>query len=147
MTPGEGKQVQKGPVPPLQGTCLSQARKMLRAGSEQRQALAWVDVNQGDDGLTGTGDNVACLADNLFQTPAINHYNYWSRLASQVEEQDEPEFPTHKKEKLSAILPGPSNKIAAHWARKIANCKAHTGILDTGATSGAGRPEDTEFFE
>ncbi len=45
------------------------------------------------------------------------------------------------------ILSGPSNKIAAHWARKIANRKAHTGIVDTGATSGAGRPEDAEHFE
>ena len=45
------------------------------------------------------------------------------------------------------ILPGPSNKIAAHWARKIANRKARTGILDTGATSGAGRLEDAEIFE
>jgi len=44
-------------------------------------------------------------------------------------------------------LSGPSNKIAAHWARKIANRKACTGILDTGATSGAGRPEDAELFE
>ena len=42
---------------------------------------------------------------------------------------------------------GPSNRIAAHWARKIANRKARTGILDTGATSGAGRPEDAELFE
>ena len=33
-----------------------------------------------------------------------------------------------------------------HWARKIANRKAHTGILDTGATSGAGRLEDAELF-
>ncbi len=77
----------------------------------------------------------------------INHYNYWSPLACQVEEQEEPETPTHKKENLSVILPGPSNKIAAHWARKIANRKARTGILDTGATSGAGRPEDAELFE
>jgi len=45
------------------------------------------------------------------------------------------------------ILSGPSNKIAAHWARKIANRKARTGILDTGATSGVGRPEDAEHFE
>ena len=42
---------------------------------------------------------------------------------------------------------GPSNRIAAHWARKIANRKARTSILDTGATSGAGRPEDAELFE
>jgi hypothetical protein len=46
-----------------------------------------------------------------------------------------------------AMLSGPSNKIAAHWARKIANRKARTGILDTGAMSGAGRPEDAELFE
>jgi len=83
----------------------------------------------------------------LVKTPAIYHYNYWSPLACHVEEQEEPEFPPHKKEKLPAILPGPSNKISAHWARKIANRKARTGILDTGATSGAGRPEDAEFFE
>ncbi len=42
---------------------------------------------------------------------------------------------------------GPRNKIAAHWACKIANRKMQTGILDTGATSGAGRPEDTDTFE
>ncbi len=42
---------------------------------------------------------------------------------------------------------GPCNKIAAHWAHKIANRKMQTGILDTGATSGAGRPEDADVFE
>jgi hypothetical protein len=45
------------------------------------------------------------------------------------------------------MLSGPSNRIASHWARKIANRKARTGILDTGPTSGAGRPEDAEQFE
>ncbi len=70
-----------------------------------------------------------------------------SPLACQFEEQEEPETPTHKKENLSVMLSGPSNKIAAHWARKIANRKARTGILDTGATSGAGRLEDAELFE
>ena len=95
----------------------------------------------------GLGTTVVSIADKLVTTPAINHYNYWSPLACQVEEQEEPETPTHKKENLSVILPGPSNKIAAHWARKIANRKARTGILDTGATSGAGRPEDAELFE
>jgi hypothetical protein len=41
----------------------------------------------------------------------------------------------------------PHNKIAAHWAHKIANRRAQTGILDTGATSGAGQPEDTDAFK
>ncbi len=43
------------------------------------------------------------------------------------------------------------NKVAAHWARKIANRKTRktrkTGILDSGATSGAGPEEDVEEFE
>ncbi len=34
-----------------------------------------------------------------------------------------------------------------HWACKIANRRAQTGILDTGTTSGAGQPEDTDAFE
>jgi len=43
------------------------------------------------------------------------------------------------------------NKVAAHWARKIANRKTRktrkTGILDSGATSGAGPEEDADEFE
>jgi hypothetical protein len=40
------------------------------------------------------------------------------------------------------------NKVAAHWARKTANRKTRkTGILDSGATSGAGPEEDTDKFE
>jgi hypothetical protein len=42
---------------------------------------------------------------------------------------------------------GPRNKIAAHWARKIANRKMQAGILDTGATSGVGRPEDADALK
>ena len=42
---------------------------------------------------------------------------------------------------------GPRNKIAAHWACKIANRKMQTRILDTGATPGAGWPEDADTFE
>ncbi len=42
---------------------------------------------------------------------------------------------------------GPRNKIAAHWTCKIANRNMRTGILDTGATSGAGRPEDADAFK
>jgi hypothetical protein len=40
------------------------------------------------------------------------------------------------------------NKVAAHWARKIANRNTRkTGILDSGATSGAGPEEDADKFE
>jgi hypothetical protein len=46
-----------------------------------------------------------------------------------------------------ATLSGPSNRISAHWARKIAYHKLRTGILVTGTTSGAGRPEDAELFK
>jgi hypothetical protein len=42
---------------------------------------------------------------------------------------------------------GPRNKIAVHWACKIANRKMQTGILDTGATSGAGQPEIADDFK
>ncbi len=34
-----------------------------------------------------------------------------------------------------------------HWARKIANRKMQTGILDTGTTSGAGWPEDADAIK
>ncbi len=40
------------------------------------------------------------------------------------------------------------NKVAAHWARKLANRNTRkTGILDSGATSGAGPEEDADEFE
>ncbi len=40
------------------------------------------------------------------------------------------------------------NKVAAHWAQKIANRKTRkTGILDSGATSVARPEEDADEFE
>ncbi len=42
---------------------------------------------------------------------------------------------------------GSHNKIAAHWAHKIANRKMQTGISDTGTTSSAGWPEDADPFK
>ena len=85
----------------------------------------------------------------MVTTPAPNHYNYWSPLACQVNKQENTENPTPKKEKLSSLQTDtdPCNKIAAHWARKTANRKMQTGILDTGVTSGAGRPEDADAFK
>ncbi len=89
------------------------------------------------------------IAAKLVKKPAMYHYNYWSPLACQVNEQENTENPTPKKEKLLSIQTdtGPCNKIAAHWACKKANRKMQTGILDTGATSGAGRPEDADALE
>jgi hypothetical protein len=41
----------------------------------------------------------------------------------------------------------PTNVVAAHWARRSHNRKLRkTGILDTGATSGAAPEEDKECF-
>ncbi len=42
----------------------------------------------------------------------------------------------------------PGNKVAAHWARKLENRKEQrTGILDSGATSGAAPEEDKGQFD
>jgi hypothetical protein len=42
---------------------------------------------------------------------------------------------------------GPTNKAAVNWARKIYNRKlCKTGILNTGATSGAAPEEDKDCF-
>jgi hypothetical protein len=89
------------------------------------------------------------IAAKLVKKPATNHYNYWSPLACQVDEQENTENPTPKKEKLLLLQTdtGPCNKIAAHWARKIANRKMRTGILNTGATSGLGQPEDADALK
>ena len=43
---------------------------------------------------------------------------------------------------------GHANKVAAHWARKIHNRTLRkTGILDSGAMSGAAPEEDAECFD
>jgi hypothetical protein len=91
---------------------------------------------------------VESIAAKLVKKPAWNHYNYWSLLACQVDKQEN-ETPTCKKEKLLLIQTdtSPHNTIAAHWARKIVNRRAQTGILDTGATSGTGWPEDADAFK
>jgi hypothetical protein len=42
----------------------------------------------------------------------------------------------------------PVNKVAAHWAQKVISRRLQkTGILDTGATSGAAPEEDEDAFE
>jgi hypothetical protein len=45
-------------------------------------------------------------------------------------------------------IPEPGNTVAAHWAQKLENRKAHrNGILDTGATSGVAPADDEEYFD
>ncbi len=42
----------------------------------------------------------------------------------------------------------PVNKVVAHWVQKVINKRLQkTGILDTGATSGAAPEEDEDAFE
>jgi hypothetical protein len=48
----------------------------------------------------------------------------------------------------ATIATSPVNKVAAHWAQKVLNRRLlKTGILDTGATSGAAPEEDEDAFE
>jgi hypothetical protein len=95
-------------------------------------------------------------AAKIVNTPAKNFTNYWSPLSCLVEAQEEnddkeeqEDKPTNVEMMLSAHA-GDSklNKVAAHWAQKIANRNTRkTGILDSGATSGAGPEEDADKFE
>jgi hypothetical protein len=50
---------------------------------------------------------------------------------------------------MIAIADGqPANKVVAHWARKLANRKAHRyALLDLGATSGAALEEDKQDLD
>jgi hypothetical protein len=90
---------------------------------------------------------------------ATHTNNYWSPLACLVEEQEELLEPEETNTSVDWAMNattdiGPTNKVAAHWARKINNwtlCKMgmldrKMGILDTGATSGAAPEEDKECF-
>jgi hypothetical protein len=48
----------------------------------------------------------------------------------------------------TTTVTSPVNKVAAHWAQKVSNRRLQkTGILDTGATSGAALEEDEDAFE
>ena len=85
---------------------------------------------------------------------AATHHtnNYWSPLACLVEEQEELLEPEETNTSVDWAMNattdiGPTNKVAAHWARKINNRTLRKmGILDTGATSGAAPEEDEECF-
>jgi hypothetical protein len=49
---------------------------------------------------------------------------------------------------LASIDGQTTNKIAAHWARKLANRKSRRcAFLDLGATSGAGLEEDEQNLD
>jgi len=88
------------------------------------------------------------------KSAATHTNNYWSPLACLVEEHEE-ESPEPEETNTSVDWAmnattdiGPTNKVAAHWARKIKNRTLRKmGILDTGATSGAAPEEDEECFD
>jgi hypothetical protein len=78
---------------------------------------------------------------------AYIHSNYWSPLACLVDEQEmEENSHTPYIERIAVMSttasPCPQKKIAAKWAQKITNCQ--TGIMNTGATSGAAAKKDIE---
>jgi hypothetical protein len=79
------------------------------------------------------------------------HSNYWSPLSCLVDKQEEIEITddhTDIARVMSVVSDArPSNKVAAHWARKIENRHARkTGILDSGTTLGAAPVEDKGSF-
>jgi hypothetical protein len=48
----------------------------------------------------------------------------------------------------ATTVTSPVNKVRVHWAQKVINRRLQkTGILDTGATSGAALEEDEDAFE
>ena len=79
------------------------------------------------------------------------HSNYWSPLTCLVNEQEEMESrTTTPTSKVMSVFTDtrPGNKVAAHWERKVENRRARkTGILDSGATSGAAPVEDKSSFK
>jgi hypothetical protein len=83
---------------------------------------------------------------------ATHTNNYWSPLACLVKEQEELLEPEETNTSVDWAMNattdiGPTNKVAAHWARKINNRTLRKMvILDTGATSGAAPEEDKECF-
>jgi hypothetical protein len=100
----------------------------------------------------GTTIDVEPVAAKIVQFPATHTKNYWSPLACLVEEQEEISESNDKNTSLDWAMNattdiGPTNTVAAHWARKINNRKLRKmGILDTGATYGAAPEEDEECF-
>ena len=96
--------------------------------------------------------DVEPVAAKIVQFAATHTNNYWSPLASLVEEQEEisesDDTNTSVDWAMNATTNiGPTNKVAAHWARKINNRTLRKlDILDTGATSGAAPEEDEECF-
>ena len=70
-------------------------------------------------------------------------------IFTEQEKNEEMEIQTSIDMAMTATtVTGHANKVAAHWAQKLANrrsCKL--GILDTGATSGAAPKEDEDAFK
>jgi hypothetical protein len=93
-------------------------------------------------------DTVAAKLDN---STATYSNNYWSPLSCLVKEQENNEENTQTNvdtAMTATTVTGHANKVAAHWAKKLANRQSRkSGILDTEATSGAAPEEDKEAFE
>ena len=70
-------------------------------------------------------------------------------IFTEQEKNEEMEIQTSIDMAMTATtVTGHANKVAAHWAQKLANrrsCKL--GVLDTGATSGAAPKEDEDAFK
>ncbi len=105
--------------------------------------------------MTGTGDltiRFRTAAAKLGTKTATCTQNYWSPLSCQAKEQEET-FESNTTTSIdmdmtTTTVTSPVNKVAAHWARKVINRRLHkTGILDTGATSGAAPEKDEDAFE
>ncbi len=77
--------------------------------------------------------------------------NYWSQLACLVNKQEEQaqEHPDKGDMAMLASTDGqPTNKAAAHWARKLANRKScWYAFLELGATSRAAPEEDKQDLD
>ncbi len=78
--------------------------------------------------------------------------NYWFPLSCLVKEQEETlETNTTTSVDMAmtaTTVTSPVNMVTAHWAQKVINRRLQkTGILDTGATSGAAPEEDEDAFE
>ena len=99
--------------------------------------------------LQGPGtmiDVVPLVVKLVKKLAATSTHNCWSPLACLVEEQedisDSEDTNTSVDWAMTATTDiGTANKVAMHWAQK-----SKTGILDTGATSGAAQEEDEECF-
>jgi hypothetical protein len=91
------------------------------------------------------------VATKIVLNAQLHTSNYWSLLACLVKEQEAHAQEYHTKGEMAmiAIADGqPTNKVAPHWARKLANRTAHHyAFLDSGVTSRAAPEEDEQDLD